>query len=376
MGFIHKSPGMNNFGVVLLLFVPAVINCDTTSLVSAISQIANHVFVNNSNGFDISVFGDDTLELESVANKLGKFIKIPHLHFQNKISSTIRSGIFLYKSWEDYRKHVNNVLLEGYRLDDLYYLTVIEEKMNKTFLDKKIDTLSSLARYCKDYHIYIGAPSIILSTFDKYRTSNCPKVYQLQVNEFLISSRKWKHNKFSVKKFSNLNQCKMNINLTTCSQNFTSHAKKSVLLGYVTKFNDIISRKMNFSFSSEDLKVVETSIESLYRFIHRSDDSGSMLYRATTLRELLLQQDGRFPLYSMTKGYKKIDKIILISRFKTYTSFERFFLIIQANVWFCLIGSLVIVAVFLAIFLVFARSEVEETDFGAKLMNFMQVNVC
>jgi hypothetical protein len=179
-----------------------------------------------------------------------------------------------------------------------------------------------------------------------------------------------------VDKFGNLNQCKIDINVMY-PQNLALQVdfdadKKPSYRGYLTKFNDIISEKLNFTFVIKPFPW-HLPNDSLLEYAMRNIDDNGMDLLVDSYRKVSKMDPGL--MYTVTKGFTKIDEIILVSRFKPYSMVEKVFLPFEAEVWWCLIGFLGGLVVIAGVIVAFASTQVRNFVFGLKvnspLLNMM-----
>jgi hypothetical protein len=345
----------------------------------AIAKAANHVFGNHSQGFDIFVFGNVTAKIEKIVNEVAKSTESPvRLNYKPVRSYENpfldRPATMFFNSWNDYWMNIYNVLeVKRYRSSNLFFLIYVDDAENRDFLDKYSELVKGVSRFFLDYFIDVGEDSITLSTFqDFYNASNCTQAHRTIVNEFSFATKTWQSEKFFMNKFDNLNQCKLEINVIY-PQNLAMQVKRNgkhkpaKYDGYTTKFDKIISQKLNFTSVFNPVRMVfkETSHHGLLRCYKHNEKHCYLQYEVNSLRRLSRFEDR--PFYTVTNAFSKADEIILISRFKPYTTVEKVFLPFQPEVWKWLIGSLLVLVVTTCFILTFTSKTVRSFIFGSRV---------
>jgi hypothetical protein len=247
----------------------------------------------------------------------------------------------------------------------------VDDEANKDFLDKHYVTVKGMRRFFLDYFIEVNKTSITLSTFVQFQKPECDEGLRTKVNEFSIATQTWKTKKFEIDKFENLNQCEIQINLMypqnlAMQVNFES-GKVTKIQGYTTKFNDIVSHKLNFSFSYNPVRVILTGNKTKgeVEYVSKELKHAYLSYDMNSLRKQSRYSNRNFN--TGTKPFSKVDEIILISRFKPYTIVEKIFLPFQADVWRWLIGTLLVIALVVLAILTIATKTVQKFVFGSRV---------
>jgi hypothetical protein len=354
----------------------------TSPVAVAISQIANNVFAKGSYGFDIVVHGTNTSKLEAIANDVGKSIQVPHLR-RKKVDGLLqvnfpkRPAILMFNKWEEYQRNfVQTFLTTRYQSNPFFLIYIEDDQDSKYYFEDLKKSMSLMPRFFLDYFLEVTETSIILSTFERFQQPDCDNLYRVKVNEFSLATRKWESEKFVVDKFENLNQCEVLVNAIypqrlAMQVDFDADNKPSYR-GYVTKFNDIISKKMNFTFVFNPVRLYLTN-DSKAEYGRENNNVSGIEYDVDSFRKLSRLEGGY--IITVTKGFTKVDEVILVSRFKPYSMLEKVFLPFEAEVWWCLIGFLSGLAVIASVILVFASEQVRRFVFGLKvnspLLNMM-----
>jgi hypothetical protein len=145
-----------------------------------------------------------------------------------------------------------------------------------------------------------------------------------------------------------------------------STGKPTNIRGYVTKFNDIISKKLNFSFTYLPLKLL--LVENFPTISYFERDISQPFHLKYEVRSFFrLPENPANKIATVTKGYTKSDLIVLISRFKPYSMWMKAILPFESAVWWWIIGSLLVLALISGCVLMFASKAVKKFVFGSKV---------
>jgi hypothetical protein len=238
-------------------------------------------------------------------------------------------------------------------------------------------------RFYMDHFINVTGGVISLTTFTKLTPPDCNETRLIKMNEFSQSNGKWKSDNFAMKKFDNLNQCGIVANMfypqsLALQVDSDLEGKPTAYRGYITKFNEIMSKKMNFTFKYNPLKIIPAEDP---RFLYTMDFDETFFqigmfqinYELHSFRHLTKHVWNS--MFTITKPFTQIEVVVLISRFKPYTMWEKVFLPFDAEVWWWLIGSLITLAVISGLIWMFGSKKVKNFVFGsnvnAPLVNMM-----
>jgi hypothetical protein len=343
-------------------------------LATAIAQVANNIFFHGSYGFDIIIYGNRTLRTEKIANDVAKMTTIPHRHrrplIEEKTLYINRPVILFCSSWIEYEKSVYGTWLHTKFQKDSYFLVFVDQG-GKEYLDKYNIFVRNFPRFFHDYFIHDDSTSITMSTFQPFHSVvNCSSPIRVQVNEFSMSSKQWQHKQFSIKKFESMNQCKLCANVPypqylAMQVYLDSAGNATIFQGYLTKFDEIISSKLNFTSFFSPAKKILNDIPLISYFNYSFHMHCFLQYDVSSFRKLSRTVNGQ--LQTVTSPFMKVDEIILISRFKPYTMVEKIFLPLQEEVWWWLIGTFLTLGLVSGFVLIFASTFVRNIVFGSRV---------
>jgi hypothetical protein len=367
---------------VSILYCASMASCDqSASIALAMGQIVNKVAASQLKGFQVLVYGNQTRKkrFEKVVKYLGKSIDFPLIWDTHKNSENVtyidRSAIMFYTSWDDYHKSLYFTQLKTQHQSDLYFLTYVDEQRRMDpYLGTFRSRFTSSPRFFHEYFLEVNRTAIILSTFEIFQQPECRDAIKVEVNEFSIPNLKWKSEKFSLEKFIDMNQCEIVVDAISpqnLALQFTFRGDRSthIVTGYVTKFNDIISKKLNFTFMYNPTYIVQYFNESVISFKYGRANitlPSDLRYQTSSFRKVSLEGSNG-TAFTVTKGYTKVDEIILISRFKPYTILEKVFLPFEPEVWYWLLGSMLLISLISLVVLKFASKAVRKFVFGSRV---------
>jgi hypothetical protein len=157
----------------------------------------------------------------------------------------------------------------------------------------------------------------------------------------------WKSQEFTQKRYENFNGCQMDLAILYRESSISLaltiqtdvNGKLLRVSGYILKLHKTIRTALNYTFrmfiavknESTSLDVIEYQLKNPSRDFRIEISS----YR----RNLQLK---RFTTLSMTDRYTTVDEIILVSRFKPYSMFDKIFMPFEVEVWIGLVGTVVI----------------------------------
>jgi hypothetical protein len=357
-------------------------NAKVSFLASAISQLVNHHFLDKSLGFEVLLIGNDTSTTQSILEEFGKSIEIPYR--QRKVSDCNGFchldgvAVLLSATSKDYQAAKDKIIVKFKHEEFLYLLTYSNEDNNGSISEDLTINRSEqfeFHRFFNQYFLKFNEGSITLSTYSLFQQPECRKSQLVKVNEFSFSAQKWQHDKFSVDKFNDLNQCEIAIEMVypqneALQVDFDADKNATNFRGYLTKISEIISQKLNFSFiyqpnklnflmsPNKQNKVLETFN---YQFLIKND----LRYELSSVQELSQENANA---YTVTKEITHVDNVILISRFKPYSLIEKLVISFEPEVWYWLIGSLAVIALASSIIIVFASTTVRNFVFGSRVI--------
>jgi hypothetical protein len=355
----------------------------------------SHCFSNeqNSQGIQVEVFGEKMKEKSKrILVELKRFTTIPMEVTQHdlpitKFTAIDRSAVLFYSTWDDYQKSDNHTVLWPKNeknlhnsAKDLYFLVYVVDRIPSSYEYKeKFVAFLGRSKLFLDYFLEVNEASISLKTYRMFQQPNCREVKQVFVNQFSMATHKWENQKFWIEKFDNLNQCELVIDAIH-PQNLAlqidfNNENTTTYRGYVTKLNDIISKKLNFSFVFNPTKKIDDylNLEQLviYEKFNKSLKYSDLQYEISSFRKSKIE--GSFALLSTTWSSRitTVDEVILVARFKPYTALEKVFLPFQDEVWYWLIGTLGFIVSISVVILIFASKKVQRFTFGSRVKTVM-----
>jgi hypothetical protein len=368
-------------------------NSKSTTISSAISQVAEKVFETSKHGFDFIIIKElqkhtKNLLIEEIVSKAGRMISIPHkqrnLSTMN-IRGIDRSAIFFFNTWASYFYFQHLIKLKNSLPSEFYFLIVVDEPVEN--LMQEINKNLPPATYCQfnfENFLVWDEKSLVLKTFERFNQPNCKIYHEIVINRFSNATLKWQNRRFTAKKYENFNGCKMNIampyTLDPDNKNLAltanlNSAGKLQLSGYILKFNEVISKSLNYTYSYTPIMLNDTDASYGADYSRELNYNTNISFRLDVSHHRKNKNNMRPSTLALTDRYTTVDEIILISRFKPYSMYEKIFMPFEIEVWQWLVGTLVFLLGVSAFIVVFMPKFVNQFVFGRKvttpLLNIM-----
>lgn len=190
------------------------------------------------------------------------------------------------------------------------------------------------------------------------------------MNRFSSATKRWERSEFFLEKFSNFNGCELTIVVpypynSLADVVFDSNGTLMKVSGEGNRIFEVIGENVNFAIRFNPFNTASRE------FYNRSFGEDLKLY-AFPMRFLSTLDN-----VCMSPPFRTYDDLILISRSKPYTQFEKLFLPFEIEAWTWMIVTLS--ATVATIFVLrFAPKYVQNFVFGTRVqtpvMNLLQVN--
>jgi hypothetical protein len=182
-----------------------------------------------------------------------------------------------------------------------------------------------------------------------------------------------------VRKNENFNGCKMNIAMPytvnpdnknlALTAHLDSNGKFLRFSGYLLKFNEVISKSLNYAYSYEPVKVIDTDAAFGTDYLKELSFNDNISFRIDVSSHRKNQNNLRPSTFSLTQRYTTVDEIILISRFKPYSMYDKIFMPFEIEVWQWLVGTLLTLFLVSSFIVFFAPKYVKNFVFGRKVQS-------
>lgn len=213
--------------------------------------------------------------------------------------------------------------------------------------------------------------SLSLATWITFQQPNCRKWKLIEINRFSNRLRKWTTPEYFVEKFDNFNGCELSVRAPYPQTNvlqieFNNQGNLTNIRGYGPVFNHEISKSLNYSYVYKpfDLKRKENITKCDFEIKAES-------FRRINLRTPLDTFIEKFVHPFVTDRFTTIDEIIIISRFETFSQFEKIFLPFEIEIWHWLIAVMSIASFVICILKTFASEKVKKFVFGTVVQSPM-----
>lgn len=196
-----------------------------------------------------------------------------------------------------------------------------------------------------------------------FQQPKCRDWITIEINRFSATTRRWKHQDFFPEKFNNFNGCELvvlagyphelAIQIDTRWKGTGGNLSDGFVWGWAIDFSAELAHYQNFTIHYTTLSFAtrQWSNESL---------KWDYIVFTSSLREIFYKK--RHELH-ITTPFTTADRLILISRFKPYTQFEKLILPFDEEVWHWLIVALITAMVTIFVVKLTAK-EVQRFVFG------------
>lgn len=352
----------------LLLFILGNCKKDNTFITSALSQIINGFFINQSVKFDVIVYGEETQKLDDIVNKLMKVsetpVKLVKVNFRKRKVLIKQSAILLFDNVQSYRDFHSRAYLRSQEdFHGFQFFVFIDN-----FVENRLTNLGfSTEEALKPHRLFRSLNFLMQKTSDKemmdlitfvtFKTKKCRNWKKMAVNRFSKRTRKWTSGKFFLEKFNNFNGCLL-IVLVPIPQPlmftvFQDEKENFQFLGYGTKIHDIISNNLNYTFFLNPRLGFDNGNNTLIE---------DFLFSSMPMRQGYVVNAKVITTERITTK----DVIILTSRSPPYEQFDKIFLPFDIEVWHWLIATFVI-AVFVIFIVKLTSRKIQNFMFGSKV---------
>lgn len=354
---------MKKLCLFLLLYNSVNYSESVNSLIStALSQIIRDGFSANAEVSEIVVLGSNAGKLNIIVNEVANLISdFSSYKVSNKTAArgSIRikhSTIFLFdslKSYHDFFKQVLPVDKYGHSFRFLVYVLDVSEVHSK-----KLVLLTGMLYY-----------TIFLVHSERDRSMSLMSLYFFQppacginmnkINQFVKATGKWANKVTFPSKFENFNGCKLTIEISVPQEpafecTITKY-NTCDFSGYGIEIVKIISKALNFSVHFKPLNHFQSD---------RPFNDTSNIH--STLRVLPMRMLKVFGSKVFTSSFTSLNEVLLISKSKQYTPYEKLFLPFETEVWTWLIITFA-VAVLAIVILRLVPSKFRSFVIGSKV---------
>lgn len=171
---------------IVLSFCTSQFCCQKSLVTLAAGQAVHQFFANQSEGFDILVYGEKSHKMSEIVTEVMKVNVIPtkliHLGKANESFTISRSLFLLFNKLKTYKKFHKNAKLGNKFLKSFQFLVYINENHEKASAQK--------ALIKDEYYLVETESSVKLTTFLTFQQPNCREWNEVEVNRFLNASKK------------------------------------------------------------------------------------------------------------------------------------------------------------------------------------------
>lgn len=368
---------MKKFFLFLLLygFVIGVLN--GRSLVApAVCQIMRNFYSVKDDQFDLIVTGTNPNDLNDILDDLVKFerenyrpVGIVYFRVFDGIIKINRSAIVMFNNLQSYREFIRRILLVNLSPKNfhfLFYVNGIHEPQARKLLFFKDFASHPAVFHFISFLVHDETNSLKILTFSMFKPPSCRDWITIEVNRFSRKSKQWIDQEFFPEKFNNFNGCelvavviesepsvKLDISRTTADM------PEGVYWGYAFTLHLELAAHLNFTPKYKSLRSSSQNVKGDYH-----------LCAAQLRRNYLSTRD-----VTITNLFTTSDELILVSRFKPYSQFDKFVMPFDAETWHWLCATIIIAVAVIVIFNVFAPQSMRYFVIGrfvrTPLLNFV-----
>lgn len=335
---------------------------------------------------DLLVGGPQTSEINDIVDDILKInigrdfpLKVVSVRDTKVKIQVNRSAFLMFDSLELYRSFHQRIYLKHDYPSQFHFLVYVkdikESQAEKLLLSKNFTEDPKIIQYQSFLVHGDKGNTLKVLTFSMFQQLNCRDWITVEINRFSHKLGKWMSHEFFQDKFTNFNGCEL-IGQTFW-RDFPSVAIKgdnienepindSQLIGYIIDFNEELARCLNYALR-----------HNLFNYTTGKPSNRSApidyLIMSFSLRKALALTSGVNYLW-VSDPFTTSDDVIIMSRFKPYTQFEKFILPFDAEVWHWLIATLLVSVA--TIFVVkLASRKVQNFVFGrnvsSPMLNFL-----
>jgi hypothetical protein len=321
----------------LLIFSTVSSRSDVSFIASALIESASKIFIEQSESFDLIIYGKRTQKLRDIANEVTKITKIDLMVIEVRKAENLmnvnRSAILLFETKPYYLYFHYRVTIDCPNPKNLNFLVFIENSRDQpTPMPLSQHELLKQWRFFRyEFFLYFDFDdSLRLITFTTFQQPSCREWNIVELNRFtrgkLANERRFIY-KNSIEKFQTFNGCRMRIKMPVpqvkvLDYDYTSNSYH----GYGLVFNEVISKSLNYTYDFIHFS----------QFINKTDDfTENFMIQTDSMQRIKARKS---PLYT-THRFTTIDEIFLISRPHPYTQFEKVFMPFQKEVWWWLVAT-------------------------------------
>jgi hypothetical protein len=226
--------------IFILLLVVNLINSQESASSTAIVEIANNFFINQSIKFDFYIHQSRDKRIDKILSNVGAPVNIKVIDFE-KTYAMDQSAILIFNETKwvmKFHRRMGNhtektqpvhlfVYIENFKLSDLQKLAPKNHLRARAFYE--------------NFLIDLGSENFIkLVTFTSFQQPDCRQLHPLTINRFSKVQKKWKTQKFQIDRFNNFNGCEQVVGGLKTNSLFT-------------QIHKIVESKLNFKSSQYGL---------------------------------------------------------------------------------------------------------------------------
>lgn len=371
------------FGSFLVLSLINKISSDDEILVaSAVKSVVRDFYTEQNDRFDLIICGEKSSEINNI---LDRFLRVRtgniypfnviHVRVPRNIIRIDRSAILMFDNLESYRDFHQGVFLSNGFSKQMHILVYVkgvrESEASSLVLVKNFTEKPMMFQY-ESFLVHDDDGSLKILSFTMFHQPRCRDWIATEVNRFSSKTRQWKTKDFFIEKFSNFHGCDLVVLVVYPNEPAIQIDKSrkgentsdAVFEGYAIDFNLELAHYLQFTLWFNSFGIIDMTESS------KPLPEDYVIF-VSSLRKMHSIENSE---YFITEPFTTLDDVIIVSRFKPYSQFEKFILPFDMEVWHWLIATFVIAVT--VIFLVrFARRSLKNFVFGTNvsspMLNFL-----
>jgi hypothetical protein len=332
----------------------------------ALSEIVDKFLSKDSKTIWIVTRSNKNSKIRRISSEIAKSSNVSYEMMDFDVKGITKpvdtSGIFLFRDFKSYKNFL-------FRIERLYHkklhFFIYINNLNGKDVSRSIKSLSrspnsSLNRKYFLVHDASNPNMFNLITFVMFKEHKCREWTAFNVNQYSVKGGRWETNKFSMEKFHDFEGCELQV-LTPLLKNvellhkFDENGTLVGTKGPIHAMHQIISKRLNYTYNYNPYFLEESAA------YNESLKSDFALFSTSYHKLRTINLNGK-----LTWPHTSVDTVVLFSRFKPYTQYEKIFLPFDTEVWYCLIGMLLFFASVI-ILLKFASKSVRDFVIGSKV---------
>lgn len=356
----------------MLIFVALICEVFCVSIVSeAINLIVKKDFVKQFGHYEVIIHGENSLILGDIADGIlkeaGQPMKLIRAPDNDENIEIRNSAVFLFDTWRAY-KNFHKRLRTSNRFPKKFSFLVFVDEIDEQ-QEEQLKAFEPLRFSVLSYETFVKKSSngsVSLYNLETFQQPNCSEVKLIRWNEFMGESKKWKNEIFFPRKYFSFNGCELIVGLPFGQEPLIFvHFVNGIFSnawGYGVRINEELSKALNYTYYYNPLDIMRKAVYN---------QTVQMDFMIVVFSQRHLEKNDKL---QMTHTFSRSDQVIVITKGKIYTPFEKLILPFDFEVWVWLMITAAVSFAVVSILLL-APEYVQKFVFGSRvktpLMNLL-----